>query len=63
MTRENRVTIVQVPWNFGSTQPQAFSPIRMPDLHTPGTSLDQESIPKVGRTLQNWHFLMPFPSS
>ena len=61
--RENLVTVVQVLWNICSTQPQAFPPVWLPSLHTPGTSPDQESIPEVGKTLPNWHFLMPLPSS
>ena len=51
--RENRVTVVQVRRNVCTTQPQAFPPVWLPGLRTPGTSPDQDSIPKVGRMHKN----------
>ena len=61
-TWKNRITVVQIRRNISAAQPQAIPSIRLP-IHPPGTTSNSESLPEMGRALQNWHFPVPLTSS
>ena len=63
MTRKNRVAIVKILRNISAAQPQALPSIRVPGLRSSGTASNSESLPEMGRALQNRHLPMPLTSS
>ena len=62
-TWKNGIPIVKIHRNISAAQPQALPSIRLPSLHPPGTASNSESLPEMGRMLQNRHLPMPLTSS
>ena len=62
-TGKYRIAVVEVRWDICPAQLEALSSIWVPFLRPPGTIANENPISEVGRTLQNWHFLMSFATS
>ena len=62
-TWKNGIPIVNIRRDISTAQPQALPSIRLPGLHPPGPASSSESLPEMGRMLQNWHLPMPLTSS
>ena len=59
----NRVAVLQIRWDICSAQLETLSPVWVPCVRHPVTLANEKHISKVGRTLKNWHPLMPFTTS
>ena len=63
LTWKNGIPIVKIHRNISAAEPQALPSIRLAGLRPPGTTSNSESLPKMGRMLQNRHLPMPLTSS
>ena len=62
-TWRNGIPVVKIRRNISAAQPQALPSIRLPGLRPSGTASNSESLPEMGRALQNRHLPMPLTSS